>query len=68
MDKYLVALIISLLILPVLISRIETIMFWRRFTNQTVPKDYRKKEYKMLLIFWLIFTIAVFIYYIFFVD
>jgi len=66
--KYLAALLFSVVLLPLLMSRTETILFWRKVIYKEEPKEYRKKQYKRLLVFWAIVTVAAFIFVIFFLD
>ena len=66
--KYLGALIFSAIIWPIMISRAETVLFWRKRIHKEEPKDYRKKQYKGMLVFWAIATLAAFVFVIFFLD
>ena len=43
-------------------------MRMRKWLHNEEPKDKRKKEYKGVLIFWALATIAAFVYVAFFVD
>ena len=67
--KYLGALIFSIILIPILISQTETVLFWRkRIHKHEKPEEMRKKEYKELAIFWAIATVAAFIFVTFFVE
>jgi len=77
--KYLGAVLLSIISLLIAIGRIEGHMPWRTLMqvlpnnekkdwSSTEKKEYRKKEYKGVIIFWAIATLAAFVFVIFFLD
>jgi len=77
--KYLFACLLSIISLLIAIGRIEGHMPWRTLMqmlpsndkkewNDNEKREYRKKEYKGVIIFWAITTVAAIIFVIFFFD
>jgi hypothetical protein len=64
--KYLGAAVFSIAVLIAWICREEGVLRMRKWLHNEDPKEHRKKEYKGLIIAWVIITIAVFIYVAFF--
>ena len=69
MIKYLMALVISAMFFIGMIAPSISINFWHKLLYDKVDtKKQKKKDFKISLVIWSIFTIALFIYVVFFVD
>ena len=66
--KYLIALGCSVVLLLGFILREEILLKMRDFLHDEDPKEKRRKDYKVMLIIWSLFTVAIFILFIFFVE
>ena len=67
--KYLYAVGFSLFLLLGMMSPTITHNFGQKFLyNKEIPKEKKKKEYRLNLILWVILTVAVFVFFVFFVD